>query len=135
MSDSGKPPQHLLDAVKQGKYIDPKDPWVRKMLREERKKEKQKKIAEEKKYQEFLEERAIQHLLMEGEEFEKLQTDNLNTVNWNYTRKCKWCESTSMRIVVRPDIMHLAGYRCNLCDKYNDWLPYKSDLSYWSETK
>ena len=44
MSDLGKPPQHLLDALKQGKYIDPNDPWVRKMLKEERKKKNKKRL-------------------------------------------------------------------------------------------
>lgn len=130
MSDLGKPPQHLIDAVKHGKYIDPKDPWVRKMLKEERKKEKQKKIILEKKQQEWLIEVGIEILEDEYKDFQKQEEFNKNTVEWNYRRKCKWCDSESMRIIVRPDIMHYAEYYCNVCHKYNDWLPYNKQSEF-----
>jgi len=130
MSDLGKPPQHLLDAIKQGKYIDPNDPWVRKMLKEERKKEKQKKIILEKKQQESLIKVGIKILEDEYKDFQKQEEFNKNTVEWNYPRKCKWCDCESMRIIVRPDIMHYAEYYCNVCHNYNDWLPYNKQSEF-----
>jgi len=124
MSSLGRPPQHLIDAVKQGKRIDPKDPWVRKMMKEERQKEKQKKIIEAKEQEERWIEWNIKQLEHEHREFQKQEEFNNNTVDWNYPKKCKWCDCESMRIILRPDIMHHAEYYCNMCHTYNDWLPY-----------
>ena len=120
MSNLGPPPQHLIDAIKQGKPIDGRDPWVRKMMKEEREKEK---IRRHEKQQRILES-GIRILEEEYKEFLHQETFNSNTVNWNYPKKCKWCDCESMRIIVRPDIMHYAEYYCNVCHKYNDWLPY-----------
>ena len=130
MSSLGKPPQHLLDSIKQGKDIDFKDPWIRKMVKEERKKEKQKKIDEEKQLEDLLIESGIRKLERESREFEEQEKFNNNTVEWNHPRKCKWCDCESVRIILRPDIMHYAEYYCNVCHRYNDWLPYSKQSEF-----
>jgi len=142
MSNLNKPPQYLIDAVKQGKRIDPKDPWVRKMLKEERKKEKQKKIIEAKEQEERWKEqeerwieRNVEQLEREHREFQKQEEFNNNTVDWNYPKKCKWCDCESVRIILRPDIMHYAEYYCNVCHRYNDWLPYSKQYDEQERTR
>ena len=138
------PPPHIIDAIKNNKFIDPKDPWIRKFMIEERKKErngltitefeKKRKEDEEKRKEDeekrkeneikYWEQSQINLLVREYQQFLKLEEDIKNTINWNYLRNCKYCESTSMRIIMKSKLIHYAEYVCNLCDKHNDWIPY-----------
>ena len=131
------PPPHIIDAIKNNKFIDPKDPWIRKFMIEERKKErngltikefeKKKKEDEEKRKDDQIkhwEQFQINVLVRECQQFLQLEEDIKNTINWNYLRNCKYCESTSMRIIMKSKLIHYAEYVCNLCDKHNDWIPY-----------
>ena len=145
MKKSIPPPPHIIDAIKNNKFIDPKDPWIRKFMIEERKKErngltikefeKKKKEDEEKikedqiKYwEQYWEQSQINLLVREYQQFLQLERDIKNTINWNYLRSCKYCESKSMRTILKPKLMHYAEYRCNLCDKHNDWIPHSESL-------
>jgi hypothetical protein len=128
-----KPPQYLIDAVRRGDWIDPKDPYVRKMMREEKKKEKErKKLLQQQEEipfeleQRFID-RRIEYLEREHELFEKQQDSIHHTINWNYPLTCKYdhCGCTSMRIVEKPNYIHYAEYVCNLCHRHNAWIPYK----------
>jgi hypothetical protein len=132
------PPPHIIDAIKNNKFIDPKDPWIRKFMIAERKKERNgltiKEFDEEKKKEDeekrkddqikHWEQFQINVLVRECQQFLQLEEDIKNTINWNYLRSCKYCESKSMRIILKPNLIHYAEYRCNLCDKHNDWIPY-----------
>ena len=144
MKKSIPPPPHIIDAIKNNKFIDPKDPWIRKFMIEERKKErngltitefeKKRKEDEEKRKEDeekrkeneikYWEQSQINLLVREYQQFLKLEEDIKNTINWNYLRNCKYCESTSMRIIMKSKLIHYAEYVCNLCDKHNDWIPY-----------
>ena len=131
------PPPHIIDAIKNNKFIDPKDPWIRKFMIEERKKERngltikefeKKRKEDEEKIKEdqikYWEQSQINLLVREYQQFLQLEEDIKNTINWNYLRSCKYCESKSMRIILKPNLIHYAEYRCNLCDKHNDWMPH-----------
>ena len=131
------PPPHIIDAIKNNKFIDPKDPWIRKFMIEERKKERngltikefeKKRKEDEKKRKDdqikYWEQFQINVLVRECQQFLQLEEDIKNTINWNYLRSCKYCESKSMRIILKPNLIHYAEYRCNLCDKHNDWMPH-----------
>ena len=131
------PPPHIIDAIKNNKFIDPKDPWIRKFMIEERKKERNgltiKEIEKRRKEDEkkrkddqikYWEQFQINVLVRECQQFLQLEEDIKNTINWNYLRSCKYCESKSMRIILKPKLIHYAEYRCNLCDKHNDWMPH-----------
>ena len=131
------PPPHIIDAIKNNKFIDPKDPWIRKFMIEERKKERngltikefeKKRKEDEKKRKDdqikYWEQFQINVLVRECQQFLQLEEDIKNTINWNYLRSCKYCESKSMRIILKPKLIHYAEYRCNLCDKHNDWMPH-----------
>jgi hypothetical protein len=135
------PPPHIIDAIKNNKFIDPKDPWIRKFMIEERKKERngltikefeKKKKEDEEKIKEdqikYWEQSQINLLVREYQQFLQLERDIKNTINWNYLRSCKYCESKSMRIILKPNLIHYAEYRCNLCDKHNDWIPHSESL-------
>lgn len=116
-----RPPQYLIDAARRGDYIDPKDPYVRKMMREAKKEEKQKILDAQQKLFDL----HIRALERENEQFEQNNFFNDNTIDWNYNQQCRYCESTSMRIIERPDIkVHYAEYKCNLCDRHNAWIPW-----------
>ena len=150
------PPQRLKDAfAKIGKY-DPNrldsdvkklynkwsrernkwDKWDGERRREESRKEqeewqKRSKEKEERKYE--LNESTISRLI-EEESYSEVTLDNLiyeqeNTTDWNVNYACKWdgCESCSMRVVLTPNFKHFAKYVCNLCHKYNDWIPYPEE--------
>ena len=125
MSSLGKPPQHLLDAIKQGKDIDLRDPWVRKMLAEERKQENQKEIIEENKIEDFWIEAGIRLLEVELKKYHKLITDQNNTIEYiDYNCSCKDCDCKTARVILRPDTRHYAEIKCDLCNRHNKWLPY-----------
>ena len=150
MKKSIPPPPHIIDAIKNNKFIDPKDPWIRKFMIEERKKErngltitefeKKRKEDEEKRKEDeekrkeneikYWEQSQINLLVREYQQFLKLEEDIKNTINWNYLRNCKYCESTSMRIIMKSKLIHYAEYVCNLCDKHNDWIPYSEKYNF-----
>ena len=138
MSSLGKPPQHLIDAAKQGKRIDLKDPYVRKMLKEmeEEKKKKKDLIIKQKEEEDELQEqreidRAIEIEEKFTKEYEKLKFEQENTIEWNVDIKCNcaYCDSTSLRVILRPDIRHYAEMKCNLCHIHNRWLPYPNPIN------
>jgi len=116
-----KPPQHLIDAALRGDYIDPKDPYVRKMMREAKKEEKQRKEQEEQRFIDL----QVQALEVETELYEQNEFFNNNTIDWNYHQQCRYCDSTSMRIIERPDLKtHYAQYKCNVCHRHQTWIPW-----------
>lgn len=136
-------PPHIIDAIENNKFIDPKDPWIRKFMIEERKKERngltikefeKKRKEDEEKIKEdqikYWEQSQINLLVREYQQFLQLEEDIKNTINWNYLRSCKYCESKSMRTILKPNLIHYAEYRCNLCDKHNDWIPHSVGLFY-----
>tara|TARA_B100000029_G_C16800492_1_gene676487 strand:+ start:63 stop:455 length:393 start_codon:yes stop_codon:yes gene_type:complete len=127
MNNLKKPPQHLLDAIKQGKEIDPKDPWVRKMMREEKKKEKKEKELRKQEEERIFEQWKIRNLLAEHERWNTYIEEINNTILWNCEQKCKYCDSKSMRVVTTPKFIHYAKYVCNLCDRMSVWIPYPRD--------
>jgi len=122
------PPPHIIDAIKNNKFIDPKDPWIRKFMKEfeKKKKEDEEKIKEDQ--IKYWEQSEINFLVREYQKFLQLEEDIKNTINWNYLRSCKYCESKSMRTILKPKLIHYAEYRCNLCDKHNNWIPYSESL-------
>ena len=129
------PPPHIIDAIKNNKFIDPKDPWIRKFMKEfeKKKKEDEEKIKENQ--IKYWEQSEINFLVREYQKFLQLEEDIKNTINWNYLRSCKYCESKSMRTILKPKLIHYAEYRCNLCDKHNDWIPHSDRKTYSIPTK
>lgn len=120
-----KPPQHLIDAARRGDWIDPKDPYVRKMMREAKKEEKQRKEQEEQQSLQRSIDLQIQSLEVENELYEQNEFFNNNTIDWNCNQQCKYCDSTSMRIIERPDLStHYAEYKCNVCHRHHTWIPW-----------
>jgi len=150
------PPQRLKDAfAKIGKY-DPNrldsdvkklynkwsrerkkwDKWDGERRREKFRKEAEEwqKRAEERKEKEYENSEYRISRCIEEESYSEATLDHLiyeqeNTTDWNVNYTCKYddCKSCSMRIVLTPKLKHFAKYVCNLCDRYNDWIPYPEE--------
>jgi len=128
-----QPPQYLIDAARRGDWIDPKDPHVRKIMREAKKEEKQRDLEQE---EQKCIDLAIKELEHENTLFEQNEFSNQHTINWNYSKSCisPYCDSTSVRIIERPDTIHYAEYRCNVCYRHNGWLPWSKKNNVPSST-
>ena len=114
-------PKPILDALLQGKPIDGRNSWVRKVMKESREKEHQKKEEEQKRFEDF----QIKKLEKESEDYQKLITKQKNTIEYiDYDCNSKDCDCKTARVILRPDTRHYAEIRCNLCDRHNRWLPH-----------
>ena len=116
MSNLGPVPEYLKDAIRKGKRIDPNDPYVRKMMREDKKEKKKKK----------------NKFILEGYtadlwEFNRLIYEQNNTMDWKVKYECKYpdCNSLYCRdIKMLEKHKHYGERRCVLCDRHVKWLPY-----------
>ena len=125
-------PKHISECLSKGKKFDLTDPYIKKILKEIRQEKKQAEVEHRQQekhlkneYECWREESGIKKLEYEYKNFLQQEFLNKHTIDWNYPKKCKWCDCESMRIIERPDSMHYAEYSCNVCYKNNGWLPYK----------
>jgi hypothetical protein len=136
-------PDWLKEAVKNCKSMDQLDPStqkvVRRFMREYHKWERggltvkdyqaKRKLEREQQQREWedgitqrwndIDENAYKTLLLEQE----------NTIDWNWGGGCKYCGCQSLRIVKTPHLTHWGKFACNLCHRYNDWIPYPKEGS------
>ncbi len=110
--------------------------WYAEIRREKFRKEEEEwqKRAEERKEKEYENSEYRISRCIEEESYSEARLDHLiyeqeNTTDWNVNYTCKYddCKSCSMRIVLTPKLKHFAKYVCNLCDRYNDWIPYPEE--------
>tara|TARA_B100000427_G_scaffold285603_1_gene259130 strand:+ start:1851 stop:2156 length:306 start_codon:yes stop_codon:yes gene_type:complete len=70
----------------------------------------------------------IQQLERESLLLDSIIEEVENTFEWNIKMKCEWnCGSESVRLVKTPNIKHYGKYMCNLCHKYQNWVPYPKE--------
>ena len=130
-------PEWLKEAVKNCKNIDELDPStqkvVRRFIRQYKKWERggltvkdyqaKRKLEREQEAREFLD-KVTQRVFDHDEyEYEQLLLDQANTIDWDWGGGCKHCGCQSLRIVKTPHLTHWGKYMCNLCNRYNDWIP------------
>ena len=60
-------------------------------------------------------------------EYKNLLYEQENTIDWNWGGGCKWCGCQSLRVVKTPQCLHWGKFVCNLCHRYNDWIPYPKE--------
>ncbi len=130
-------PDWLKEAVENCKSIDQLDPStqkaVRRFMREYHKWERggltvkdyqaKQKLEREQQQREWEDRRTQSWLDSDEERFKELLSDQANTIDWNWGGGCKHCGCQSLRIVKTPHLTHWGKYMCNLCNRYNDWIP------------
>lgn len=135
-------PDWLKEVIKTTRY-DQLDPSTKKVvdkyMREYRKWErggltlkqyKEKQISDRAKREQEIIDRNTQHWNDCDENYyKKLLLEQENTIDWNWGGGCKYCGCQSLRIVKTPHLTHWGKFVCNLCHRYNDWIPYPKEGS------
>ena len=143
MSNLEPIPEHLKDAIRKGKRIDPNDPYVRKMMREDKKEKKKKKfdyidllnpqvynsatLEEKKRFEKQKNKYILKGYAAEVWVFNRLIYEQNNTMDWKVKYECKYphCNSLYCRdIKMLEKNTHYAERRCVLCDRHVKWLSY-----------
>ena len=142
-------PDWLKEAIKNTRY-DQLDPatkkaadrfmrelrkWERggiplKTIKETQKQNKKTKELERKKRDQELTDKITQRWNDADEnEYKNILREQESTIDWNWGGGCKWCECQSLRVVKTPQYKHWGKFVCNLCHRYNDWIPYPKEGS------
>ena len=131
-------PKDLLEKALKGEYIDPRDPYVRKIMKEQKESKRKEKIALDKLKKERdreWEQNQIEFEIKEekrrSDEYDELVRRMDETITlWHIPSRCKYptenCNIVpSCRIVFQPDSSNFFAKRiCNCCDKHQMWEPY-----------
>ena len=134
-----EPPKDLLEKALKGEYIDPRNPYVRKIMKEQKESIRKEKIASDKRKKERdreWEQNQIEFEIKEekrrSDEYHELIRDQEVTL-WHIPSRCKYAKANcnivpSCRIVFQPDSSNFFAKRiCNCCDTWQQWEPYPKD--------